>query len=70
MNKGENMREKIEQNLAKLEFATSAVAHARSNDMIDTNGLYYILSGVIEEIKQALEDLDDRPTLIPANHAA
>lgn len=63
------MKQQIEKSVVKLEFLASVVAYARGG-MIDMDGLYTTFTDIIEEIKEALDDVEDRPAYTAANKAA
>lgn len=63
------MKQQIEKSVTKLEFLSSVIAHSQ-NGAIDLEGLYFVFNDVIEEIKAALEDVQDRPAYTAANQAA
>lgn len=61
---------KIERSLSKISHISVVMAHYRHGDLIDAEGMSYILEDVIEEIKEALEALEAKPVHKPANQAA
>jgi hypothetical protein len=63
------MKQQIEKSVTKLEFLSNVIANS-DKGAIDLEGLYFVFSDVIEEIKAALEDVQDRPAYTAANHAA
>jgi hypothetical protein len=58
----------IHEALAKAEFVASALAHHRTGDMFHPEGMYFCLSGAIEEIRTALEEIEE--IHIPMNKVA
>lgn len=63
------MKEKLETSLRKLEFISSVIAYSKK-DSIDLEGMYFVFTDIIEEMKEALNDVEDRPAYTAANKAA
>lgn len=55
--------------VTKLEFLASVMANT-SGDALDTEGYYFTMRGVIEEIKTALDGVEDRPAFAAINKIA
>ncbi|HZF69835.1 hypothetical protein [Sulfuricurvum sp.] len=55
--------------VAKLEFLNGAIANAPEGSL-RMEGLYYTLAGVIEEIKTALDGVEDRQVFAAINKIA
>jgi hypothetical protein len=64
------VKKEIEDSLSKIEFVANALANYRHGDILSTDGMYFVLTDVIEEIKEALEALEEKSFHIPANQAA
>lgn len=63
------MKQQIEKSVTKLEFLSNVIAHSQ-NGVIDLEGLYFVFNDVIDEIKTALDEVEDRPAFTAANQAA
>lgn len=63
-------KETIIQNLSKVEFVANALANHRRGDSLCADGMYFVLESVIEEIRTALEGLEERSIYTAANQAA
>lgn len=63
------MKRIIETSVTKLEFLAGILANTPV-DTIRIEGLYTIMSQVIDEIKTALDEVEDRPAFTAANQAA
>lgn len=63
------MKKQLEKSVTKLEFLSNVIANS-NNEAIDLEGLYFVFSDVINEIKSALHDVEDRPAYTAANQAA
>lgn len=61
--------EKIKTAITKLEFLNGAIANAPEGTL-RMEGLYFVFAGVIEEIKSALDGVEDRQAYTAANIAA
>lgn len=63
------MKAKIEKSVTKLEFLLSVIAHSDKGSL-DMEGMYFVFNGIIEEIKEALDDVQDRPAYTAMNKIA
>ncbi|MDD2267438.1 hypothetical protein [Sulfuricurvum sp.] len=61
--------EQIKTAITKLEFLNGAIANAPEGTL-RMEGLYFTFAGVIEEIKSALDGVEDRPAYAAINKIA
>lgn len=61
--------EQIKISVTKLEFLAGVIASSEEGS-IRIDGLYYTFAGVIEEIKSALDGVEDRPAYAAINKIA